>query len=607
MEMKGIGVKTKLLLAVLMMLVCLGVWVYASGAVLFLEYRESPLKASWKTIYQAWVQSANNEVMHHKVVKALQIGGFIALAISTGIGFAIASFGSKKELHGSARFATHKEIKDKGLFAEEGIVLGRFGKDLIRFGGSEFVLLAAPTRSGKGVGFVIPNLLMWKQSAVVLDIKGENYDLTSAYRKEILKQDIFIFNPFSENTHRCNFLTYVASGHDRINDLQTMAATIYPLEPGGKAFFVDTARNLFVGITLMILETPGLPHTFGEILRQGSGKGQALNDYLESVVRTRASSAKPLSNVCVDCLTRFTNLPEETLGNVLASFTAPLSIFMNPVIDKATSGNDFDLRDVRKNRMTVYLNIPADKVTAAPFILNLFFTMLIQVNTKELPEKNPTLKYSCMLLMDEFTAAGRIEMVEKGVGFIAGYGLRLVIIIQDRAQLSANRGGYGKEAAQNIINNMGASIYFTPNTEDDAKALSAMIGNETMRHENIQRSNIGLSGGTSSRSASEQLTARALMLPQELRLMSEKRELITRTGISVIDAQKIVYYEDPEFKERLGSTSQTTKTVDGKSRRVPIPVPLPDPCWKIFHSAVLRSDYYVDGDTSDLGALASAN
>jgi type IV secretion system protein VirD4 len=591
--------KARLAIALLVIAFVCVLWTFVAGGVLFLEFKESPLKATWKTIYQGWLQSDGNASMRQHVIRAMQAATFVAVAAVVGVAFAIANLMPKKALHGAARFASIKDIQSKNLFAPSGIVLGRKGNQIIRFTGPEFVLLAAPTRSGKGVGFCIPNLLMWEHSVVVLDIKGENYELTSAYRAEKLGQEVFIFNPFSANTHACNFLSYVSKDPNfRVNDLQAMAATIYP--PGDKPFFVDTARNLFVGLAMMVLETPGLPHTLGEVLRQASGKGQSLKDHLETVIRMRSVSPMPFSSICIDSLNRFMSLPDETLGNVEASFTAPLSIFMNPVIDKATSRDDFDFREVRKKKITIYLNIPTDKVTAAPFILNLFFTMLIQENVKELPEQNPALKYSCLLLMDEFTAAGKIEMIEKGVGFIAGYGLRLAIVIQDRSQLAASKGGYGKESAQNIINNMGAKVYFTPNTQEDAESYSKMIGNETVRHESIQRSNIGFSSGNSSRSASEQISARALMLPQELVLMSDKKQLVQRKGIPIIEAEKIIYFEDPEFKDRLASTMQQTKTVDGKPRKVPVPIELPRPNWDLFKSQVLRSDYYADGDLSDL-------
>src|SRR5699024_5501208 len=143
-----------------------------------------------------------------------------------------------------------------------------------------------------------------------------------------------------------------------------------------------------------------------------------------------------------------------------------------------TSANDFDLRDVRKRKMTIYLHIPAGEVMQAQFILNLFFSQLINENVKELPEENPALKYQCLMMLDEFTAVGKVGIIAKGVGYMAGYNMRLAIIVQSPSQLEST---YGKEDAHSIIENMGAVIYFTPSQNKEAEEYSKMIGTQTIK------------------------------------------------------------------------------------------------------------------------------
>ena len=444
----------------------------------------------------------------------------------------------------------------------------------------------------------MPNLLQFQESAVVLDIKGENYNLTSEFRRRYTGNEIFYFNPFSETTHRWNPLLYVSTDPNfRANDLMALAAIIYPANEKDP-FWPDSARNLFVGLALIVLETPGLPQTFGEILRQGSGKGQQVTDYLNHIMNVRASSDTPLSLVCVDALNRFLNNAENTLKGVLATFTAPLSIWGNAVVDKATSDNDFDLRDVRKKKMTVYVHIPAGEILQAGFILNLVFSQLINENVKVLPEQDPALKYQCLLLLDEFTAMGKVAIIAKGVGYMAGYNMRIAIVIQDKTQLESV---YGKEDAHNIISNMGAVIYFTPSQVKEAEEYSKMIGYDTVKTTSLQHQNIGaLNRGHYSVSETETNQQRALMLPQELLSMSKDKELVVRSGMPVINADKIRYFEDPFFKERFTAVPMKEVQIDGAKRKVPLPVPPPTANWRSFRSAIRSSDYYLGGDFADL-------
>jgi type IV secretion system protein VirD4 len=453
------------------------------------------------------------------------------------------------------------------------------------------VLLAAPTRTGKGVGFCVPNLLQFTDSAVVLDIKGENYNLTSEFRRRYMGNEIVYFNPFSENTHRWNPLSYISKDPNyRANDLMALASIIYPANDKDP-FWPEAAKNFFVGLGLMILETPELPQTIGEILRQGSGKGMPIEQYIKSIVSLREISAYPLSMACRDCLNRFLNSGEQAIKGVQATFGASLNPWSNAVVDKATSGDDFDLRDVRKKKMTIYLHIPAGEILQAAGIIKLFFSQLINENVKELPEQNPALKYQCLLLLDEFTAMGKVEIIAKGVGYMAGYNMRLALVIQDSTQLEAV---YGKEDAHNIISNMGAVIYFTPSQYEDAEKYSKMIGTETVNSVSKSRSRGGLVGikasDNGSNSTSQQ--SRALMLPQELLQLSKDLQLIVRSGIPVIKADKIKYFSDRYFLERFTAVPMQNVTIGGDRRKVPVPTVLPLGNWDAYHAEVKTSDFY---------------
>ncbi len=586
--------KIGIALGVLIFLALIWLGIRLAGMVLFLSYRENPFNSGFWTIFEA---AANIETFRQKtkVIGSFFISGFVTLAIPFGMVMAYRR--RADDIYGKARFADIDDLEEEGLLAKKGIVLGRFENEFVRLGGYEFVLLAAPTRTGKGVGFVIPNLLTFTDSAVVLDIKGENYNLTSEFRRQHMGNEVYYFNPFSENTHRWNPLSYISKdARFRVNDLSALASILYPID--GDPFWPTSARNLFIGLGLLVLETPKLPQTFGEILRQASGKGMPVADYITSVIEARKVSDTPLSSSCVDSLNRFLNNSDNTRNNILSSMTAALAPFENPVIDKATSANDFDLRDVRKRKMTIYLHIPAGEVMQAQFILNLFFSQLINENVKELPEENPELKYQCLMMLDEFTAVGKVAIIAKGVGYMAGYNMRLAIIVQSPSQLEST---YGKEDAHSIIENMGAVIYFTPSQNKEAEEYSKMIGTQTIKSYSSQRQNIGaLNSGKYSESETESLVSRALMLPQELLALDKEKELVRRSGMPVIMADKIRYFKDEFFMERFRSVPMKKVTIGSEVRTVPVPCPLPNQNWRTFQSARGMSDYYIIGDLSDL-------
>lgn len=457
-----------------------------------------------------------------------------------------------RSLHGDARFAHGGDLAKHNLFkpAPNGIVIGKFNGRLLRLPGQQFAILAAPTRSGKGVGIVIPNLLDYQESMVVLDIKQENFDLTSGWRAS-QGQEIYLFNPFAEDrrTHRWNPLSYVSPDPDfRISDLQAIAAMLYPDGTDDQKFWVSQSRNAFLAFALFLFEKNRLLQrdttggaqprhpTLGEIYRLSSGDGSDLKTYFQELCK-----APFISHHTRTAFANLVSQADDTFNSILGTFKEPLNAFINPVLDAATSANDFLLTDVRKKRMTIYIGIQPNKLAESRLIINLFFSQLINVNTKELPQNNPALKHQCLLLMDEFTSIGRVDIIAKAVSYMAGYNMRLLPIIQSMAQLDAT---YGKEQARTLITNHALQIIYAPREQQDANDYSDMLGYTTVRKENITR------GRDLSRSESEE--RRALMLPQELKAMGFDKEVFLYEGIAhPVKCDKIKYYQDKHFTQRL--------------------------------------------------------
>lgn len=527
----------------------------------------------------------------------------IAFIIST-LGVCIIPYITKRTyLFGNARFANSNEIANMKLYGKKGIIIGKYNNRLLRFGGQQFVALGAPTRSGKGVGIVIPNLMEWQESAVVQDIKQECFDYTSKYRKDILGQEIYLFNPFSRRTHRYNPLTYIDMT-DEINcdsQLMDFANILYPLQGDSTTqFFNQLAQNLFIGLCYLWRDL-----TFGEngmafqkeyglnlefslygILQLS--KGFTIKDSnSDRVVKGFEQTYELLdysgliSEITKRRLETYFKIDSaNTKSGVMSSFNAPLTPFEAETLRLSTQTSDFDLRSLRKRRMTIYIGITPDQLANAKFILNIFWSQLILLNTQELPQKNNELKYSCLLVMDEFTAPGQIPILQTSVSFIAGYNLRLLMIYQSYSQLETSPPtGYGKEGAKTLLTNHACQIFYAPREQEDAELISKILGNKTVKQTSHSYGGMQTLISSSNRSVSE--ASRNLMLPQELREMPFTDEIITIDSGKPIRAKKAFYYNDPYFMNKYKSLSSTLHKIKG--------IPSRDE----FEKAVLNNEFNV--------------
>ena len=484
-----------------------------------------------------------------RIKTAGAVGGGLMLLLWAALSVMVYKLRSYRNLHGRARFAGMIDLANKGFLASKdtGIVVGQMNGKLLRLSGQQFVVLAAPTRSGKGVGVVIPNLLDYRESAVVLDIKQENFDLTSGWRQSI-GHEVYLFNPFAEDrrSHRWNPMTYVSPDPAfRVSDLQSIAAMLYPDGDDKDKFWVSQARNAFLAFALYLFERhdhdrTAEPPTLGAVLRLSSGDGGEMKPYLQKLVE-----APFLSGQARTAFAGLLSQADVTFASIIGSFREPLNPWLNPVLDAATSADNFRLDDVRRRRMTIYVGIQPNKLAESRLIVNLFFSQLINVNTKVLPQNDPGLKHQCLLLMDEFTAIGRVDIIAKAVAYMAGYNLRLLPIIQSMAQLDAV---YGKELSRTIITNHALQIIYAPREQQDANDYSEMLGFTTIKRRARTRSH----GHGRNVSDNEVLEKRALMLPQELKAMGPEKEIVLYEGLAhPILCRKVRYYKDSYFTKRL--------------------------------------------------------
>lgn len=480
-----------------------------------------------------------------EVARWMRIGGVgSGLLVVALVGAALLRI--RRPLHGAARWAREGELKRGGLRAKTGLVLGRKNGRYLVFGGSEHVMLYAPTRTGKGVGVVIPNLLAWPDSVVVLDIKRENYQATAGYRAD-RGQTVHLFDPFAPDgwTARYNPLGLIDRSEPvrLLDELQKIAGMLFTVPERTDPFWAESARTGFVGVAAYVAQTPELPFTLGEVYRQLT-LGDARARFPE-LIQSRARANRPLSAGCVNALADFCSASENTFAGIRQTMTSRMNLWLNPLVDAATCASDFDLSRLRDGRTSIYLTATPDNMARVAPLYNLLFQQLVDLNTRALPDpRNPGRQV--LLLLDEFARLGHAGVVARGFAFVAGYGLRILAVIQSPSQLKAE---YGPDVADEIMTNCGAEVVFAPKELRIANELSERLGYYTTLGRS--RSRPALLGGRSGGSMSESEQRRALMLPQELIQMSPDDLMVLRAGLPPVRGRKLRYFAERELSTRV--------------------------------------------------------
>jgi type IV secretion system protein VirD4 len=525
---------------------------YVAGCLLLLSLDLPVSEASPLTIarYGYYYRDSPQIVRH--VLWCLG-GGVVSVA---GVA-AFALIPRRAPLHGEARFARYREIHQAGLLTGQGLILGElrgwlpWRRQFITLPGQQGVALSAQPRSGKGVGVVIPNLLTWPDSVVCVDIKKENWTLTAGWRAASGSQ-VFLFDPLAADgrTHRWNMLDYVGESlSQQIDELQLIANMFFPDPPNTDPFWMASARSLFLGIGLYIFATPSLPRTVGEILRQGMANDEeGFSAHWKRVIQGRMRGAQPLSDQCVRALSDVIDLAPQTASSIRKTFTSRLELWANPLLDAATAASDFDLRALRRARMSLYIAVRPKDLDRLQPILALLFQQTIALQTDELPEHNPALRYQLALIMDEGPALGRIPIIAKASGFTPGFNIRTLFVMQTPSQL---REIYGEHGSRTVLKTLASRIYFAPKDIEEAEELSRELGTTTVKVKSHSKPAFFSLEARRHHTVSTSEQRRALRLPQEVRDMGAEKALIFMEGIRPILARKIRYFEVPWLVERV--------------------------------------------------------
>ena len=448
-------------------------------------------------------------------------------------------FKKKESLHGDAMWADEKVIRKAGLRSKKGLLLGKDDKGYLVASGFQHALLFAPTGSGKGVGFVIPNLLFWKDSVVVHDIKLENFELTSGWRKNYLKQDVYCWSPANPDgvSHCYNPLDWVSEKSGQmVDDVQKIANLLMPEQD----FWVNEARSLFLGIALYLLAVPDKIKSFGEVVRTMRSDDVVYN--LAVVLDTMGDKIHPVGYMNIAA---FLQKAEKERSGVISTMNSSLELWANPLIDATTATSDFSFMDIKKNPTTIYVGVTPDNLKRLQPLMQVFYQQATEFLCRHMPRDDE--KYGVLFMMDEFPSLGKMEQFQIGIAYFRGYNVRLFIIIQDTEQL---KGIYEEAGMNSFLSNSTYRITFAANNIETANLISQLIGNKTVKQESLNTPKyFDMNPGSRSLHVSD--TQRALLLPQEVIMLPRDDQILLIESTSPIKSKKIKYFEDKTFTARL--------------------------------------------------------
>ena len=498
-------------------------------------------------------------------------------------------------LFGEARFATGNDIRRAGAFREQGMIIGRWGSRWMRADAEDNVMCQAPPRSGKGVSFVIPNLLMSPHSMVCIDLRGENYCNSARYRQDELGQDIFVLDPLNSagETHCFNPLSYMDRRvpHRVIEQMQRLAIQLFPYPLQGNPFFTDSARDGFSAVGCLLASEPEQDFTLANMFSVLAGDPRkALMAKVGTLEAELKAGRRPIAPGAIDLMKSFCAHNDETYMNIRSTIQSKLGLFALPRVVLTTRRSDFDLHELRSRRMTIYLRCAPDDFDILAPLFNLVFQQIVSLNShdefvrteygfyekceeawqryarRDLMRKTlwPELRRAwkgkyrpiaprsqrCSLILDEFKRLGKMDALADAMSYMGGFGISMAPVIQAHSQLQEV---YGPYAANTILTCCQTNIVMRPNTFKDAEDISKQLGANgiVVRNRSTTRYNVLASIGSSSLgSTSESMGQRPLLFPKEVTEMPRRKALVFKSGQPAILSDRVLYFKDRTLRRR---------------------------------------------------------
>ena len=472
-------------------------------------------------------------------------GGILAIAAAILMSIIRAREARNVATYGSARWAEDREIRAAGLLGPDGVLLGRYTHDYLRHNGPEHVLCFAPTRSGKGVGLVVPTLLTWPGSCIVHDIKGENWTLTAGFRAKHGR--VLLFDPTNTRSSAYNPLLEVRQGEWEVRDVQNIADIL--VDPEGsldkRNHWEKTSHSLLVGAILHVL--------YAEQDKTLSGVANFLSDprrpveaTLRAMMDTTHLGEAGVHPVIASSARELLNKSENERSGVLSTAMSFLGLYRDPVVARVTDRCDWRIADLVGSRkpVTLYFVVPPSDINRTKPLIRLILNQIGRRLTEELTLSGK--RHRLLMMLDEFPALGRLDFFESALAFMAGYGLKSFLIAQSLNQIER---AYGPN--NSILDNCHVRVAFATNDERTAKRVSDSLGTATEMRDSTNYAGHRLAPWLGHLMVSRQETARPLMTPGEIMQLPPADEIVMVAGTPPIRAKKARYFEDVRLQERI--------------------------------------------------------
>jgi type IV secretion system protein VirD4 len=472
-------------------------------------------------------------------------GGIAAIAVAITMSVWRAREVKRVTTYGSARWADAREVRDAGLLRPDGVILGRWRNAYLRHDGPEHVLCFAPTRSGKGVGLVVPTLLTWPGAAIVHDIKGENWTLTAGWRARFGR--VLLFDPTNTRSAAYNPLLEVRRGEWEVRDVQNIADVL--VDPEGalerRNHWEKTSHSLLVGTILHVLYAEA-DKTLAGVANFLSDPRRPIETTLRAMMTTPHLGQAGVHPVIASSARELLNKSENERSGVLSTAMSFLGLYRDPVVASVTRRCDWRIRDLveEPRPATLYLVVPPSDISRTKPLVRLILNQIGRRLTEEIEAKGR--RHRLLLMLDEFPALGRLDFFESALAFMAGYGLKSFLIAQSLNQIEK---AYGQN--NSILDNCHVRVGFATNDERTAKRVSDALGTATEMRAMKNYAGHRLSPWLGHLMVSRQETARPLLTPGEVMQLPHDDELVLVSGCHPIRAQKARYFEDPEMKGRI--------------------------------------------------------
>ncbi|WP_134478734.1 conjugal transfer protein TraG, partial [Pseudomonas aeruginosa] len=473
--------------------------------------------------------------------------GMVAVAVAIAMSVWRSRQARLVTTYGSARWANAQDIRKAGLTQPVGVFLGQYDRQYLRHEGPEHVLTFAPTRSGKGVGLVVPTLLSWPASAVIHDIKGENWQITAGWRSRF--SHCLLFNPTDAKSAAYNPLLEVRRGAHEVRDVQNIADIL--VDPEGalekRNHWEKTSHALLVGAILHVLYA-GEDKTLRGVANFLSDPASPFELTLHRMMTTPHLGDGP-HPVVASAAREVLNKSDNERSGVLSTAMSFLGLYRDPTVAEVTSRCDWRIADLisAEHPVSLYLVVPPSDISRTKPLIRLILNQIGRRLTESLDGSDGIeRRHKLLLMLDEFPALGRLDFFETALAFMAGYGIRSFLIAQSLNQIDK---AYGQN--HSILDNCHVRVTFATNDERTAKRISETLGTATELRAQRNYAGHRLAPWLGHLMVSRQETARPLLTPGEVMQLPPDEAVVMVSSVAPIKARKLRYYADANFKRRV--------------------------------------------------------